>query len=56
MPQVYSLALIFSWAEMENKSQTSAEVKTDIVNKTLARKKRDFFFSFIPCSLFHLLP
>lgn len=55
MPQVNSLALIFSQAEMENKNQTSAEIKSDIVNKTFTRKKRDFS-SFIPCSLFHLLP
>lgn len=50
MPQVYSLDLIFSWAEMENKTQTPAEVKTDIVNKTLARKEIFFLHSLLSLS------
>lgn len=51
MPQEYSLALIFSQVEMEDKNQTSAEVKTGIVNKTLTRKKRQIFFPHSPRSL-----
>lgn len=45
MPHMFSLALTFSLAEMKDKDHASAEVKTDIVNKTLTRKGDMFVFS-----------
>lgn len=45
MPQMFPLALTFSLAEMKDKIYASAEVKTDIVNKTLTRKGDMIAFS-----------
>jgi len=51
MPQMFPLALTFSLAEMKDKIYASAEVKTDIVNKTLTRKGDMIAFSVSVVSL-----